>query len=359
MTTYTPSFQLDTLTDNLANYAEIDSVSIYGGRYDVMSQPTPRVLTAQLTVTDSTGFTVPTIGDPIKLYESVLAVTVFYGLITDITFSYRNFNNGTGTPTYSITAIAHVATIDWNTCTPSVSYSLDYAGAQILAMMSDWQLTNRGTVNYDSTTMPQTGGALLDSVAPSDTDNLGDVIRYTANCAGGVFYERSNGDIYYDRRVDRQNRTTITLTSDYINSDLTFTKSITAIGNDITIIRTGTDQTASDSTSIGKFGKRSGSRDTRLHDASAALTLAQTFISGFKSPVWRPDAVRINLHNPALTNTIRTSLATVFCGTKITMPIPSPIGSGTATYFVENFTLQLGRGTFDVTLGLAPQNDSI
>jgi hypothetical protein len=360
MTTFTPSFALDTDTQNLVDWCEVQSVSVYGGRYDTMTQPTPRVLTAQLTNWGTGGsFVPPNIGDNIKFAETNLNVTLFYGFITDITFSYRNYGNGNGIPTYTVTATSHIASLDWNHCTNGVSYSLDYAGAQILAMMSDWGLSNRGTVTYSSTTMPQTGGATLDAVSPADTDNLGDVIRYTAQSAGGVFYERSNGNVYYDRRVDRQNRTAIVLTNDDIISDISFTKSITAIANDATVVRTGTDATASDSTSIGKFGKRSGSRDTRLHLLTDAQTIADSLIAAFKSPVWRPDTVTVSLQNPAMTDSVRSAIATVFCGSKITIPIPSDIGSGTATYYVENFTLQAGRGTLDVSLGLAPVADSV
>jgi hypothetical protein len=360
MTVFTPSFALETDTQNLVDWCEVESVTVYGGRYDTMTQPSPRVMTAQLTNWGTgSSFVPPNIGDNIQLDETNLNVTLFYGFITDITFSYRNFSNGYGVPTFTIMATSHLASIDWNTCTPSINYSLDYAGAQILAMMSDWQCTNRGTVTYNSTTMPQTGGATLGAVNPTDSDNLGDVIRYTAQSAGGVFYERSNGDIYYDRRVDRQNRTAIVLANTDIMSDISFTKSITAIANDATVTRSGTDATASDSTSIGKFGKRAGTRDTRLHLLTDAQTIANSFISAFKSPVWRPDTVTVSLQNPNMTDSVRSAIATVFCGSKVTIPIPSDIGSGTATYYVENFTLQLGKGTLDVSLGLAPVADSV
>ena len=358
MTAYTPEYGLYyNSLDQTAN-CEIESVTIYGGRYDTVTQPTPRVATFQITPLGS--FTAPNLGD--EIYLNVLGFygyPIFYGFVTDVTFSYRNFGNGNGIPTFQVTATAHIATLDWNTCTPSVTYSLDYAGAQILAMMSDWQQGNRGTVTYNSTTMPQTGGATLDAVTPTDTDNLGDVIRYTASSAGGVFYERANGDVYYDRRADRNSRSAFTLSASDIDSGVSFTKSITAIGNSITVARTGTDATASDSTSISKFGKRDGIRDTRLHVLSEAQTIANSFIAGFKSPVWRPDVISCNLSNPDMTNTTRANLLDVFCGSKVTIPIPSEIGGGTGTYFVENFMWTLGVGTLTVTLGLAPTNDSI
>jgi hypothetical protein len=359
MTAYTPVFSLFTAAQNLDDWAEIDSINIYGGRTDVFTQPTPRVLNAQVTNWGTgSSYTPPNIGEIIKCTETVLGVTLFYGIITDITFSYRNFGNGNGIPTYSITAVAHLATIDWNTVTPA-TYAVGPAGEQILDMMNNWQMTNLGSVTYSASTIPQTGGATIGSLTTVVTDNLGDIIRYTADSAGGVFYEKADGTICYDRRVDRQNRTAITLTNDDIMSNISFNKSITAIGNDCSVKWVGGTRTASDSTSIGKFGKRAGTRDTRLQNTADALTIAQTYISAFKSPVWRPNDVTLSLHNPNMTDTIRSQIAQVFCGTKVTIPIPSDIGTGTDTYFVENFTLQTGKGTFDVSLGLCPSADSI
>jgi hypothetical protein len=360
MTTYTPTFSLFTAAQNFDYETQVASINIYGGRTDVFTQPTPRVLTAQLINYGGGGssFVPPSIGEIIKCTETVLGVTLFYGIITDITFSYSNYVNGNGLPNYTVTAVAHLATIDWNTVTPA-TYAVGPAGEQILSMLNNWQMTNLGSVTYSSSTIPQTGGATIGSLTTVATDNLGDIIRYTADSAGGVFYEKADGTIYYDRRVDRANRSAITLTNDDIMSDITFTKSITAIGNDCTVQLVSGTRSASDSTSVGKFGKRAGTRSTRLQNTSDALTLAQTYIAAFKSPVWRPNTVTLSLHNPNMTNTVRSQIAQVFCGTKVTIPIPSDIGSGTDTYFVENFTLQTGKGTLDVSLGLCPTADSI
>jgi len=360
MTAWTPTLFLtdgETIPTSYTDHAEIGSINISGGRYDTTTQPTGRTMTVQLT--PLTSFTPPNIADPLQLYLILGGYNydLFNGIITDISFSYRNFGNGNGIPTYTITAMAAIGTIEWNSCTPTVNYSLDYAGAQILAMMSDWQFANKPF--YDYTTMPQTGGAVLDAVAPSSTDNLYDVIRYTASSAGGVFYDRADGSIWYDRRSDRNNRSAFTLTNDDIDSSISFTRSITAIGNDVKIIRTGTDATASDSTSIGKFGKRHGERDTRIHNLSDAQTLANSFIAGFKSPVWRPDTVSCTLTNPQMSDATRANLLGVFCGSKVTIPVPSEIGGGTDTYFVENFTWTVDVGYLNVSLGLAPTNDSI
>jgi hypothetical protein len=281
-------------------------------------------------------------------------------MITDITFSYRNFGNGNGIPTYTITAMAAIGTLEWNRCTP-ISYDMDYAGAQILALMSDWQIGSQynNADTYNSTTMPQTGGAVLDAFSNAGTENLYDVIRYTASSAGGVFYDRADGTIWYDRRSDRNSRSAFTLTNDDIDSSIAFTRSITAIGNYVKIIRTGTDATASYSTSVGKFGRRYGERDTRIHNLSDAQTLANSFIAGFKSPVWRPDTVSCTLTNPQMSDATRANLFGVFCGSKVTIPVPSDIGGGTASYFVENFTWTVDVGYLNVSLGLAPTNDSI
>ena len=362
MTAWTPPLYLTdgaTIPTSYSDHAEIQSIYVAGGRYDTTTQPTGRTMTVQLT--PLTSFTPPTIADPLQLFTILggYAYDLFNGIITDISFSYRNFSNGNGIPTYTITAMAAIGTIEWNTCTPTVSYSQDYAGAQILAMMSDWQLSAKTNYTYDYTTMPQTGGAVLDAVAPAETDNLYDVIRYTASSAGGVFYDRADGSIWYDRRADRSSRSAFTLANSDLDSSIAFTRSITAIGNSVTVTRTGTDAKASDSTSIGKFGKRAGSRDTRIHNLSDAQTLANSFIAGFKSPVWRPDSVSCTLTNPDMTDATRANLLGVFCGSKVTIPVPSQIGGGTATYFVENFTWTTGVGYLNVSLGLAPTNDSI
>ena len=359
MSTWTPVF---TLTDGAAiptsysNHAEIQSISISGGRYDTTTQPTGRTMTVQLTPLSS--FTVPTIADPLQLYTQVggYAYDLFNGIITDISFSYRNYSNGSGIPTYTITAMAAIGTLEWNSCTPR-TIALDYAGAQILAMMSDWGLTNQP--NYNSTTIPQTGGAALTAITLTSSDNVYDVIREAAQSAGGVFYDLPTGVIYYDRRADRNNRSAFSLSTSDIDSSISFTRSLTAIGNSITVARPGTDATASDSTSIGKFGKRYGVRDTRLNSLTDAQTLANSFIAGFKSPVWRPDNISCTLTNPDMTDATRANLLGVFCGSKVTIPLPTELGGGTATYFVENFTWTTAVGYLNVSLGLAPINDSI
>ena len=363
MTAWTPTLFLTdgaTIPTSYTDHAEIGSINIAGGRYDTTTQPTGRTMTVQLT--PLTSFTPPNIADPLQLYLILggYSYDLFNGMITDITFSYRNYGNGNGIPTYTITAMAAIGTLEWNRCTP-INYDMDYAGAQILAMMSDWQIGSQynNADTYNSTTMPQTGGAVLDAFNHVGTENLYDAIRYTASSAGGVFYDRANGTIWYDRRSDRNSRSAFTLTTDDIDSSIAFTRSITAIGNDVKIIRTGTDATASDSTSIGKFGRRYGERDTRIHNLSDAQTLANSFIAGFKSPVWRPDTVSCTLTNPQMSDATRANLLGVFCGSKVTIPVPSYIGGGTATYFVENFTWTVDVGYLNVSLGLAPTNDSI
>lgn len=359
MSVWNPIF---TLTDGKAiptsytNHAEINSISISGGRYDTTTQPTGRTMSVSLT--PLTSFTPPTIADPLQLYTQVggFAYDLFNGIITDISFSYRNYGNGVGIPTYTITAMAAIGTMEWNHCT-AVSYPIDYAGAQILSMMSSWGLTNQPF--YDSTTIPQTGGALIGAITHTADQNVYDEVRLVAQSAGGVFYDRADGSIWYDRRADRTSRTAFTLTSSDINSDISFTRSLTAIGNSITVQRPGTDATASDTTSISKFGERDGTRVTRLHLLADAQTLANDYITARKSPVWRPDNVSCTLTNSDMSDTTRTNLLGVFCGSKVTIPIPTELGGGTATYFVENFTWQLSVGTLTVSLGLSAPNDSI
>jgi hypothetical protein len=363
MSTWTPVLTLtdgEAIPTSYSNHAEIQSINISGGRYDTTTQPTGRTMTVQLTPLSS--FTPPTIADPLQLYTQVgeYAYDLFNGMITDITFSYRNYSNGTGIPTYTITAMAAIGTLEWNRCTP-INYSQDYAGAQILAMMSDWGIGSKynNADTYNSTTIPQTGGAVLNAITHAGTENLYDEIRASASSAGGVFYDRADGTIWYDRRSDRSSRSAFTLTASDIDSSIAFTRSITAIGNDVTVIRNGTDAKASDSTSIGKFGRRTGERNTRLHNLTDAQTLANSFIAGFKSPVWRPEAVSCTLTSPDMSDTTRINLLGVFCGSKVTIPVPSQLGGGTATYFVENFTWTTGVGYLNVSLGLAPTNDSI
>jgi hypothetical protein len=359
MSTWTPTF---TLTDGAAiptswsNHAEIQSINISGGRYDTTTQPTGRTMTVQLT--PLTSFTPPTIANTIQLYTEVggFAYDLFNGLITDISFSYRNYGNGNGIPTYTITAMSAIGTMEWNTCTPRTIAS-DYAGAQILSMMSDWGLTNQP--DYNSTTMPQTGGAVLTAITLTTSDNLYDVVRGCAQSAGGTVYELATGDIYYDRRIDRSNRTAFSLSTSDIDSSVSFTRSLTAIGNACIVARVGTDGSASDTTSIGKFGRRQGTRDTRLNSVTDANTLASAYVAAFKSPVWRPDNISCTLTNPGMSDATRANLLGVFCGSKVTIPVPSELGGGTATYFVENFTWTTGVGYLNVSLGLAPTADTI
>jgi hypothetical protein len=253
--------------------------------------------------------------------------------------------------------MAAIGTMEWNTCTPR-TISVDYAGAQILSMMSDWGLNTQP--NYDSTTMPQTGGAVLTAITLTTSDNLYDVVRGCAQSAGGTVYERANGDIYYDRRVDRTNRTAFSLSNSDIDSSVSFTRSLTAIGNACIIARVGTDGSASDTTSIGKFGRRQGTRDTRLNSVTDANNLASSYVDAFKSPVWRPDNISCTLTNPDMSDTTRANLLNVFCGSKVTLSsLPAEVGGGSATYFVENFTWTTGVGYLNVSLGLAPTADTI
>jgi hypothetical protein len=270
-------------------------------------------MTVQLT--PLTSFTPPTIGEGLQLYTILggFAYDLFNGLITDISFSYRNYSNGNGIPTYTITGLASIGTLEWNSCTPR-TISIDYAGAQILDMMSDWGIGSlfNNADTYNSTTMPQTGGALLTAITLTSTDNVYDVIRDAASSAGGTFYDRADGTIWYDRRADRNDRSAFSLSTSDLDSSVSFTRSITAIGNSVTVARPGTDATASDSTSIGKFGKRAGSRNTRLNSLTDAQTLANSFIAGFKSPVWRPDNISCTLTNPDMTDATRANLLGVF-----------------------------------------------
>lgn len=323
------------------SYAMINSVSCTHGRTDINQQPSPGTFRAQLSLPVGQTFPVTVaLGSDVvwKIYDSTgfdSKRIVFLGTISDIQVSLQ-WANGSGIYIYDITAVDYLATLSNKTTT--AGFAKQFAGTRIAAILT--------TFGYDTSQITTPGDYEIAVLSSGTINDALSLAQAAAQSSMGTLYcvPNSNGVIKYQTYNQRTSNPQITIsTSDILSADYTLLSSTNTVVNQVALTYgTGLSGTTyNDTASQTKYGIRSGTRETTLHNVGDANSQAQTLLASRALPAFSLTSLTIN--TAIVSDSLRTQLANVECGTRITVTgLPTPEVQS-FDGFIEGYTWSLAR----------------
>jgi len=380
MTVFTPSWKL---TVNGTDYTNVTlaNLSHNAGRTDIYSQPIASYM--QITIVALNNQTYDfNVNDGIALQvknSSNTYVSLFGGNITDLTVEVGN-TGAVGTEIrYTLIAVGALAKLQ-KTITDGV-LSQDEDGNQILDLLDDLLLASWNELpaaetwaGYNATeTWAQAGDIGLGEIdtpglytmenRAANPDTIYNIASLIANSAFGVIYEDNQGNINYDDADHRQN---YLLTNGYVDLDANHSigkglKTTTRSGdirNDIYINygnNFGSQETASDATSIATYGYKAESINTVLHDATSAQEVADRYIAQRAYPLPVFQRITFPITNPEMDDSDRDNLLGIFMGQPLNIQnLPSQISTGAFEGYVEGWSWTTRFNELFLTINLSP-----
>ena len=359
--------------------AILANLTIRSGRTNIYEQAQAGYVNLQLI--DLSQTTIPvsinsTISVQIK-DTSATFVPIFGGSVVDIGLEIRDVGSTTFTQTYSITALGALARLP-KALTNGV-LSKDFDGNQIYTILSALLSTTWAEVpgaltwaTYDPTiTWANANQALGEIDRPgdyelaarsSDRTDVYSLVAALATSGFGYIYEDAYGRISY---ADATHRSQYLSTNGYVQ--LTANQARAAglrtetragdVRNNITIrygATSGSEQSASDATSIATYGTLSQIITTTLHNSADATAQANFYLALRKDPQPIFSEITFDLTNPELDNSDRDNLIGVFMGEAIAInDLPGNMGS-IFQGFVEGWSFQASYNQLSVSLILSP-----
>jgi hypothetical protein len=381
MSVFTPEWKLSINGVEYTNVA-ISEINHQSGRDDIYAQPAPSFLQIELIALNNENYDLQ-INDGLTLQvkdSTNTFRTLFGGNITDITTEVATASSIAETFTYTIIALGSLAKL------PKVIYNgtlaQDDDGDQIWALLSDLFLNNWNEVpaaetwsGYDPTItwanaeniglgeIDRPGQYELENRA-SNPDTIYNIASLIADSAFGVLYEDNEGRIGYADSIHRQT---------YLaNNGYTDISANTALGAGLKVLTRGADirneifinygnnfgsqESATDATSIAIFGYRGETLNTVLHDAIDAQAVADRFISLRSYPRALFDSITFPLTNSAIDDVDRDALLQIFIGQPLRITdLPVQIApSGQFEGYVEGWRWSTNFNELFLTINLSP-----
>jgi len=339
-------------TNNLDNFADINSISCTHGRVSVSDQPGPSTFNCVFYLAQTEYIDPITIGSPINWRidnptSGLGNSDVFIGTVSDISTSLE-WGGGNGFFKYTVTGVGRLANLNKQLVGWS-GYAKQYDGTRIAAILTDCA---------ETTTYISAPGAYELAVYSSSNGptNALALAQEAANSAMGCLYEfcQDNGLIRYQSYLDRSSNPEIILTgADILANSYQIGISGTSIANQVTLsYGTGSlGTTYDDAISQTTYGVLAGERATTLHNVSDANSQAQTLLAARANPTWDLQTITINL--ATVSDTLRNELLQMFVGTQIRIDsLPTP-ELGSFHGFIEGYTWHGARNFETVTLNVS------
>ena len=381
MSVFNPEYKL---TINGVEYTDvaIQDITHQAGRDDIYAQPLPSYLQISLVALNDQNYNFQ-INDGIALQvkdSTNTFITLFGGNITDITTEVATASSIAKTYTYTILALGSLAKLP-KIITDGVLVS-DYDGDQIYALLSDLFLNTWNEVpaaetwsGYD----PTITWANAENVGLGDIDQPGqyemvnrssspdtvyNIASLIANSAFGVLYEDSEGRIGY---ADQNHRQTYLANNGY--TDISANTAIGAglktlarsadVRNDIYINygnNFGSQETATDATSIATFGYKGETINTTLKNAVDAQAQADRYIALRSFPRALLDSITFPITNSEIDDTDRDALLGIFIGQPLRITdLPVQIApTGQFEGYVEGWRWSSRFNELFLTINLSP-----
>jgi len=384
MSEFTPDWKL---TVNGVDYTNltIANLSHNAGRKDIYTQPFPSYLSCSIVALNNQTFNFD-INDGIALQikDSTNAyVSLFGGNITDLSVEVGATGAAGTEIRYNIIALGALSKLQ-KTITDGV-LSQDEDGNQILDLLDDLLLGSWNEVpasetwqGYDPTTTwanaenvglgeIDTPGLYTMENRSAQSDTIYNIAALIANSAFGVLYEDNQGRIGY---ADADHRQNYLITNGYVELDASHAigkglKTTTKSGdirNDIYINygnNFGSQETASDATSIATYGYKAETINSVLHSAVDAQAVADRYIAqrAFPQPIF--DTITFPITNSEIDDADRDALLGVFIGMPINLlNLPDQISGGEFEGYVEGWSWSVSFNQLYLTLTLSPTSYS-
>ena len=380
MTAWSPDWKLTVAGVDYTDIA-ISDIQHQAGRTDIYQQPNPSYL--QITFVALSGQTLPfDINDSLVLQvkdTSAVYVNLFGGDITDITVSVGATGSIATVVQYSVLAMGSLVKLAKEIYNGTISQDED--GNQIYDLLSSvlsgsWNDVPAATTwaDYEATTQWQdaenqglgeidTPGLYTMENRAAEPDTIYNIASLIANSAFGYLYEDNEGNIGY---ADADHRRDYLITNGYVNLDANHAlgeglSTITRSGdirNDIYINygnNFGSQETASDATSIATYGYKAESINSVLHSAVDAQAVADRYIDQRGNPLAVFQSITFPLTNPEIDNSDRDNLLGVFMGEALNLQnLPAQISTGQFEGYVEGWSWSTRFNELFLTINISP-----
>ena len=380
MTVFTPEWKLTVAGTDYTNIA-ISDITHQAGRTDIYSQPSPSYM--QITLIALSGQTLPfAINDSFALQVKNSAgtyVNLFGGDITDLTVEVGAFGNIAKVANYTILAMGSLVKLAKEIYNGTISQDED--GNQIYDLLSSVLLGSWNDVPAASTWATysatetwaealnlglgqiDTPGLYTMENRAADPDTIYNIASLIANSAFGYLYEDNEGNIGY---ADADHRQTYLIANGYVDLDANHAlgqglSTVTRSGdirNDIYINygnNFGSQETATDATSIALYGYKAESIQSVIHSAVDAQAVADRYIAqrAFPQPTFQ--SITFPITNPEIDNSDRDNLLGVFMGQPLNIQnLPTQISNGEFEGYVEGWSWSTRFNELFLTINLSP-----
>lgn len=336
------------VTINGTNYDALTlrGVQISYGRTSIWDQPRAGYAVVNILNTTDTDYAFqPNQSVVITIDDSTgTAKTVFSGKITEISNSLRGAGSIGTAVVQSIVAVSPLAKMARDTI--SADFAKEYDNIRM-----DNILTAAG-VTKD---VVDSGVYEFQAI----TGGTGDAYSLGAKYAGqsfGYIYDTTDGKIGWAnesrRFIDQRDNGYLSIPiSALLERDVSSTKSVINLLNDLILSYRAGSVTSSDATSQASYGLAAGTISTELHNASDAQLQADRYIALRATPRTNLGQISLALETDVVTSTVLDGMVNMYHGKPIQIA-SLPIGIKNSTYrgFVEGWTWQIGYKTCQITL---------
>ncbi len=351
--------------NNQYDLTVIDSLNCRGGRQDVTADVTPMTASVDIILNydeaDLAEFDLNH-GLIIQAYDDYTSayVDLFVGQVTDVTATLTAATNSNFmTTTFTINGTTPFARLNYNSSSYSGSDALVTSGnpgylwvAETLIKNPDFQTGNYwyGAVTTDNIIMHQRAhGTYLDA----------DICFSAARSTRANLHDRPDGKLYYTPFSVTVSPTNYQLEAEhFVMNSLSATKSIKDVYNKTNVTTTNSavsTGTAANTASRNKYGRRAGTRDTELAVQASINLQATDFLDVRKTPIFRMNAVQINLANTRLGDVDRNALYKTRTNSAYQIDFGTLFGE--VPYFVDNWEWSFSRGNSTITFQVCEQID--
>jgi len=378
MTNWSPVWRI-TIEGVVVTNTVLANLSISAGRTNIYTQAQAGYCTVNLINLDQG--TIPAkINDTVTIEVKNTAgtyVAIFGGSVVDVTVTVSQVGSVAITQEITITALGALARLQ-KALTNGV-LTQDYDGNQIYSILQDLLVNNWSEVPAAltwATYTPATetwAGAQNTGLGEIDTPgdyllaNRGssktvtwDLVAALATSGLGYIYENAQGQICYADSTHRSqylaaNGYTELSANDALGRGIKIQTKAGDIRNDINLVYSAGNVTATDADSIATYGDLAQQITTSIKNSGDATTQANFYLTLRSTPQPFLESITFALTNPELDDADRNALINVFMGQPVSLAnLPANMQSGNFLGFVEGWRFQASYNELSVTLIMSP-----
>lgn len=378
MTNWSPVWRI-TIEGVVVTNTVLANLSISSGRTNIYTQAQAGYCTVNLINLDQ-GAIPAKINDAVTIEVKNTAgtyVAIFGGSVVDVTVAVSQVGSVSITQEVTITALGALARLQ-KALTNGV-LTQDYDGNQIYTILQDLLVNNWSEVPAALTwatytpatatwaTAENTGLGEIDTPGDYLLANRGssktvtwDLVAALATSGLGYIYENAQGQICYADSTHRSqylaaNGYTELSANDALGRGIKIQTKAGDIRNDINLVYSAGNVTATDADSIATYGDLAQQITTSIKNSGDATTQANFYLTLRSTPQPFLESITFALTNPELDDADRNALINVFMGQPVSLAnLPANMQSGNFLGFVEGWRFQASYNELSVTLIMSP-----